>query len=107
MRKTVRNMAALLCVAALMASFLFYQGIIQINNSWIDCTRLRAWMFHSLPGYDIWIRSVYSVPPDGAAWTFWQYSNRMKLDGYSGEERIRINQLHQRSSCSKSQNNSE
>ena len=39
-------------------------------------------------GYDLWIRSVYSKPPkeyDGK-WTFWQYTNRERLDGYDGEE---------------------
>ena len=30
-----------------------------------------------------------AVPPtlsDDRAWTFWQYSNRDRLDGYDGEE---------------------
>lgn len=36
--------------------------------------------------YDIWIRSVYSVPKKDIPWKIWQYSNRMKLDGYSGDE---------------------
>ena len=38
--------------------------------------------------YDIWIRSVYKQPSDSVQWTFWQYSNRMRLDGYDGEERF-------------------
>ena len=39
--------------------------------------------------YDIWIRSMISVPhfQDGRKWTFWQYSDKGKLDGYSGEEK--------------------
>ncbi len=39
--------------------------------------------------YDIWIRSVISVPhfQDGRKWTFWQYSDKGKLDGYNGEEK--------------------
>lgn len=39
---------------------------------------------------DIWIRSVYRKPriSDGRDWTFWQYTNREKLEGYSGEERF-------------------
>ena len=37
-------------------------------------------------GLDIWIRSVYRRPRlEG--WTFWQYSNRARLDGYDGDER--------------------
>ena len=41
----------------------------------------------SFPNYDIWIRSVYSKPNKDIEWTFWQYSNRMNLDGYDGEEK--------------------
>ena len=41
----------------------------------------------SFPDYDIWIRSVYSKPNKDVNWTFWQYSNRMRLDGYDGEEK--------------------
>ena len=37
-------------------------------------------------GLDVWIRSVYRRPRlEG--WTFWQYSNRARLDGYDGDER--------------------
>lgn len=48
------------------------------------------------PGTPIWIRSV-AVPPrlsDGRDWTFWQYSNRDRLDGYAGsgaEQYIDVN----------------
>lgn len=40
------------------------------------------------PEYDIWIRSVWTKPhiPD-SEWTFWQYTNRERLEGYSGEEK--------------------
>ena len=39
--------------------------------------------------YDIWIRNVVSEPsfPDDHRWTFWQYTNREKLDGYNGKEK--------------------
>lgn len=39
---------------------------------------------------DIWIRSVFRKPriPDGREWTFWQYTNRERLDGYVGEEKF-------------------
>jgi lysozyme len=36
-------------------------------------------------GYDIWRRSVYFTPDSG--WTFWQYSDTGRLNGYSGEEK--------------------
>ena len=35
---------------------------------------------------DLWYRSVYGAVDDDVAWTFWQYSNRVRLDGYDGEE---------------------
>lgn len=38
--------------------------------------------------YDIWIRSVFRSPKlsDSREWTFWQYSDKGRLHGYSGEE---------------------
>ena len=41
----------------------------------------------SFSDYGIWIRSVYSKPNKDVNWTFWQYSDRMRLDGYDGEEK--------------------
>lgn len=39
--------------------------------------------------YDIWIRNVISEPKlaDDRDWTFWQYTNRKRLDGYHGTEK--------------------
>ena len=37
--------------------------------------------------YDVWIRNVYGKPDPSINWTFWQYSNRHVLSGYSGTER--------------------
>lgn len=39
--------------------------------------------------YDIWIRNVISKPnlPDGREWTFWQFTNRERLNGYKGKEK--------------------
>ena len=39
--------------------------------------------------YDIWIRNVISKPKisNDREWTFWQYTNRDRLDGYKGEEK--------------------
>ena len=38
--------------------------------------------------YPLWIRNILREPQlqEGQAWTFWQYSDRKKLDGYSGKE---------------------
>lgn len=40
--------------------------------------------------YDIWIRNVLSSPElaDDKEWTFWQYTNRGRLEGYDGEEQF-------------------
>ena len=38
---------------------------------------------------DIWIRDVFRFPKlsDNRNWTFWQYTNRAKLNGYNGVEK--------------------
>ncbi len=36
------------------------------------------------PDCPVWIRSVYRAP--AVAWTFWQYANRGRLEGYEGSE---------------------
>lgn len=42
------------------------------------------------PENDIWFRDILSSPSlsDGREPTFWQYSNRARLEGYEGEERF-------------------
>ena len=38
--------------------------------------------------YDLWIRNVITSPnKDIRSWTFWQYTNRERLNGYTGEEK--------------------
>ncbi|MGB7999181.1 MAG: GH25 family lysozyme [Anaerobacillus sp.] len=39
---------------------------------------------------DIWIRDVFTKPSlsDNRTWTFWQYTDREKLKGYSGDEKF-------------------
>jgi lysozyme len=39
--------------------------------------------------YDIWIRNVIGLPilSDQRQWTFWQFTNRARLDGYVGAEK--------------------
>lgn len=38
--------------------------------------------------YPLWIRNVIGRPHTDRDWTFWQYTNRGRLDGYEGEERF-------------------
>lgn len=48
-------------------------------------------------GCPIWIRDVYFWPnlPDGREWTFWQYSDKGRLEGYQGQEAyIDLNVFH-------------
>lgn len=49
-----------------------------------------AWEMYikgSFDKYPLWIRNVKTRPDTGLVpWTFWQYSNRGRLKGYSGEE---------------------
>ena len=48
----------------------------------------RAYLADHYKAYDIWIRNVYAAPKplENQAWTFWQYTNRERLNGYSGTE---------------------
>lgn len=50
----------------------------------------RLYLADAFAEYDIWIRDVLREPklPDGRAWTFWQYTDRARLEGYQGEERF-------------------
>jgi len=53
----------------------------------------RLYLAGSFPDYDIWIRNVLTSPglPDGRTWTFWQYTSREHLSGYSGQRYIDMN----------------
>ena len=45
--------------------------------------------------YPLWIRSVLTRPHLDRDWQFWQYTNRERLDGYSGPEQyIDMNVFH-------------
>lgn len=50
----------------------------------------RLYIENAFEEYDIWIRNVITSPnlSDDRSWTFWQYTNRDKLDGYSGKEQF-------------------
>lgn len=55
------------------------------------------YLFDGYEEYDIWIRNVITNPKlaDGRDWTFWQYTNRARLDGYHGDEKyIDVNVFH-------------
>ncbi len=49
-----------------------------------------AYLAEGYADYDIWIRNVMTKPKvsDNRAWTFWQFTNRGKLDGYNGQEKF-------------------
>lgn len=36
--------------------------------------------------YPLWIRNVFTKPRIAEKWTLWQYTNRGRLEGYTGEE---------------------
>lgn len=62
------------------------------GKSPIIYTTERAYKMYLAGGYeeyDIWIRNVLTAPKlsDSREWRFWQYSDRGRLKGYSGEER--------------------
>lgn len=49
----------------------------------------RLYLSEDYEEYDIWIRYIITDPTlsDGRMWTFWQYTNRERLDGYNGREK--------------------
>lgn len=38
--------------------------------------------------YPLWIRNVIRKPDTDRPWIFWQYTNRGRLDGYTGDEKF-------------------
>ena len=36
--------------------------------------------------YPLWIRDIWNAPKNSADWIFWQYTNRGRLKGFSGDE---------------------
>lgn len=49
----------------------------------------KMYLIGGYENYDIWIRDIIDEPElsGGRKWTFWQYTNREKLDGYKGPEK--------------------
>lgn len=45
------------------------------------------YIWDEFPDYDIWIRNVITET-NLEHWNIWQYTNRMKLDGYDGKEQF-------------------
>ncbi|WP_026503826.1 GH25 family lysozyme [Butyrivibrio sp. NC3005] len=62
-------------------SFYKVKPVIYTTNEWWDVLK------NKFSDYDLWIRDVYGKPDSSLNWTFWQYSNRHVLSGYSGTER--------------------
>ena len=52
-------------------------------------TSYELYLSNDYQEYDIWIRNVISKPElsDNRKWTFWQYTNRERLEGYNGKEK--------------------
>ena len=55
-----------------------------------DVTTLRRYLADDFADYPLWIRDVHFAPtlPEGRSWTFWQYADRGRLDGYQGPEKF-------------------
>lgn len=62
-------------------SFYGVKPVIYTTEEWWEILQ------EDFDGYDLWIRNVYGKPDSSIRWTFWQFSNRHVLSGYSGEER--------------------
>ncbi|MCL1838888.1 MAG: lysozyme [Propionibacteriaceae bacterium] len=75
-------------LAAFLGALEQFYGVVPI----IYCDE-QLWNAYLASGFDhylIWIRNVHSRPslPDGKSWTFWQYTDRGRLAGYTGSERF-------------------
>ena len=62
-------------------SYYGLKPIIYTTEEWLPVLQVQ------FSDYDLWIRNVYGKPNPATNWTFWQYSNRHVLSGYSGTER--------------------
>lgn len=61
------------------------------------CTQsaYHAYLEGAYAGYPVWIRDVWFQPSAPANWTFWQYTDKGRLDGIEGRERfIDLNVFH-------------
>lgn len=54
-------------------------------------TTYKMYLKNRFDQYPLWMRSVIHFLIPGRKWTFWQYANRGRLIGYSGEEYIDLN----------------
>ena len=62
-------------------SYYSIKPVIYTTEEWLPVLQ------EAFDDYDFWIRDVYGKPDRSLKWTFWQYSNRQVLSGYSGTER--------------------
>lgn len=55
-------------------------------------TSYKMYLYNKYEDNPIWIRNIIQPPSfpedDSRRWSFWQYSNRQKLEGYSGGEKF-------------------
>lgn len=54
----------------------------------IYCTMsaYRRYIKEDFSDCELWIRNVYWTPSTDREWTFWQFTDKAKLDGYEGDE---------------------
>ena len=50
------------------------------NESW------ELYVQEQFEDYPLWIRDIWKKPKNSVDWTLWQYTNRGRLKGFSGEE---------------------
>ena len=50
------------------------------NESW------ELYVQEQFDDYPLWIRDIWKKPKNSVDWTLWQYTNRGRLKGFSGEE---------------------
>ena len=49
------------------------------NESW------ELYVQEQFEDYPLWIRDIWKKPKNAEDWTFWRYTNRGLLNGFSGE----------------------
>ena len=50
------------------------------NESW------ELYIQEQFDDYPLWIRDIWNTPKNSADWVIWQYTNRGRLKGFSGDE---------------------
>lgn len=79
---------------AQLEDFLFYVEAASSQTPIIYTTQrtYKLYLQEGFSRFNLWIRDVYFTPAQQYQWTFWQYSDKGRLDGYIGlEENIDLN----------------